>query len=221
MRNQAAALLLLLTIILGLPIVYSSEPGTGFATAGELEEGVYTFRMEVGGIHFFKVWLETGETIYVVMNPPINQDFDVFLLTPDRRLLEQSVAPTGVSERVSALAPQSGYYYVVVTSFGGSEGLYVLNIRVIKPKVMTETETITQTSVKMTVIYKPSIIYSTVTEASYVTVTEVRRVEVERLPWTFMGLVSLGAMILAGFAILSSSIRRKTKPEPPPQPDSE
>ncbi len=219
MRTWTTMLAALALLLLISP-AYSSEPGTGFATAGELEEGVYTFRMESGGVHFFKVWLETGDTVYVVMNPPINQDFDIYLLTPDRRLIEQSVGPTGVSERVSALAPQAGYYYLVVASFGGSEGLYVLSIRIIKPKVTTVTETVTRTSVKMTVLREPTIIYSTVTETRYATMTVTERVEVERLPWTFIGLVALGVMVLAGLAALSSSIRREARAEAPQQPGS-
>jgi len=190
------------------------EPGTGFATALPLTSGTYDFYMEVGGTHFFKVKLETGQTLYVFMRPPQGQDFDLVLLTPEREVVEQSIAPAGAGERVSIQAPYTGYYYVVVYSYMGSEGLYTLTIRVVDQP--TKTMTLTTTRTERIYVYRtePTVIFETITETVYLTRTRVEIMEVEKVPWLFLGLVSIGVLVFAGLLALSASLKEKSKESP-------
>lgn len=209
MRIAGIVLVALAALTASLPAVISEEgePGTGFATALPLTPGVYNFYMEPGGVHFFKVYLEAGQTLHIMMRPPLDQDFDLILLSPERDLIEQSVAPAGTGERVSTQAPYPGYYYVVVYSYAGSAGAYVLRVSILGQPTKTLTVTETATQRVYSYVTKPTVVLRTVTETIYLTRTSVERVYVERVPWLFIGLAVLGILVFAGLAMLSSAVK--------------
>ena len=123
-----AAVLLLATLATAGLAYGERQPGTSFTTALELEEGEHSFYLGAGDFHFFKVMLETGEVLVVSLRMPIREDFDIFLLSPARDFIQSGTRPAGLIERVSVLANEPGYYYIAVTSFGGSSGVYTLSI---------------------------------------------------------------------------------------------
>ena len=187
------------------------EPGTGFATAPLLKEGVYDYHLAAGEVHFFKVWLRTGQSLHVIMRVPADQDFDLYLLSPERDLLDRSVGPRGQVERVSYQASYPGFYYILVHSYGESSGLYTLRIRIIDQPTKTITITLTETIYLTETIRSPIIRLETVTRTVYTTDTEVERIYVERFPWTFVSFVVLGVLIMAGLIVMATIIRRESR----------
>lgn len=185
------------------------EPGTGYATAPELSPGTYKWYIDAGQRHYFKIWLNAGQTLYIIMRVPILQDMDIFLVSPEREYLEGSTAPAGISERISFQAPYSGYYYIIVSSYFGSRGLYTLTLRVIDLPTKTVTVTETETVLSYETIIKPSITISTVTKTIYETETSLSVIEVERVPWTFIGAAIIAVSIVLGLGLIARAISSK------------
>jgi len=179
------------------------EPGTGFATAPLLKDGVYDYHLAVGEVHFFKVWLETGQSLHVMMRVPVGQDFDLYLLSPERDLLERSTRPRGEVETVSCQASYPGFYYILVSSYGESSGLYTLRIRIIDQPTKTVTATWTETIYLTERVSSPILKLETVTRTIHVTRTEVETIYVERFPWIFISSVTLGVLIMSGLIVMA------------------
>ncbi|MEM2114688.1 MAG: hypothetical protein QXS12_04470, partial [Candidatus Caldarchaeum sp.] len=125
--------LLLLTLIIVVPI-HAEEPvpGTGFSSALELTPGTYSFYLELGEIHYFKVNLEAGDILSVKIRMPFNQDFDLYLFNPLREIVAQSVRAAGLTDAVELIVSETGFHYVVVVGFGGARGVYSLTLFVQK-----------------------------------------------------------------------------------------
>jgi len=200
---------LLVTVFLASVLLASAaeQPGTNFSTATELAEGDYSFFLDVGDLHFFKVRLERGETLIVTLRMPVREDFDIVLLGPARDLLERGIKPAGLTERIGVLASESGYYYIVVTAFGRSSGTYTLTIDILKPSA--ETVTRTETVISSTTVTETQYMVHTVTVTveRMVTLTEAVEREVESIPWSMLGLIAVAlAIIYAGFSFSSRRV---------------
>ena len=104
-------------------------PGTSFATAPELQPGSYRFHLQAGDLHFFRITLKQGQTLFITLRMASDVDFDIAVLSPERDLLESGVRPAGFYERISLKAPVTGSYYIVVYPFGISSGSYTLELR--------------------------------------------------------------------------------------------
>ena len=78
---------------------------------------------------FYTIYLETGDDLYVSLDVPTGQDFDLFLYSPILDPLDSSTIdnPTeGIyEESVSWTAASSGYYYIQVSVYSGV-GYYFL-----------------------------------------------------------------------------------------------
>jgi hypothetical protein len=138
--------LIVLTGLLAAVAAYAQEPvpGTSFATAPELNPGTYTFHLQPGDLHFFRVTLKQGQTLFVTLRMAADVDFDIAVLSPERDLLESGVRPTGFYERISLKAPVTGSYYIVVYPFGASSGSYTLEVSVVDEPRVTATVTVTE-----------------------------------------------------------------------------
>lgn len=213
MRRQATlAMLAALALLLQAGTAYAEgEPGNGFSTALEVTEGEHSFYMAAGDFHFFKVMLNAGEVLVVTLRMPLREDFDIFLLGPARDFLEGGTKPAGLMERVSVLASTTGYYYIVVSSFGGSSGVYTMTIDIIEPKVVevTTTKTLTETTTFTEVSY--SVYTVTATVERQVTVTETVDRRVETIPWSMLGFLAIAlAVVYLGSALGRASGERRT-----------
>ncbi|MEM0384039.1 MAG: hypothetical protein QXS57_03775 [Candidatus Caldarchaeum sp.] len=218
----AVALLLAVASVSAQPVV----PGVGFSSALELSPGTYSFYLGRGEIHFFKVVLEPGDVVVVMLRMAANQDFDLYLLNPLRELAEQSLRGPGATDAVEHVAAERGPYYIVVLGFGGSSGTYTLAVSVLKPKIITQTVTATVTQRITETQTVVNFQTNTVMSERLATVVDTRVVEVERVPWTALGLAVLGAALLyTGYATseaLKNLARKQEKPgEGSPQPVSD
>ncbi len=191
------------------PVISEVQPGTGFLTATEIKPGSYDFYMEGGRSHFFKVWLNVGQILHLVLRVPMDADFDVYLLSSEREVIERSLSPRGYTERISYQASFSDYYYIVVVPYFGSRGTYTMQITFYDPPTKTVTTTATETAPVYITIPKPTAIIITVTK----TVREVEAIKeveyVERFPWLFIGLVVLAVSIIISTGLISQSIRTR------------
>ncbi|MEM1943985.1 MAG: hypothetical protein QXO30_04415 [Candidatus Caldarchaeum sp.] len=191
-----AVALLAVASVSAQPVV----PGVGFSSALELSPGTYSFYLGRGEIHFFKVVLEPGDVVVVMLRMAANQDFDLYLLNPLRELAEQSRRGPGATDAVEHVAAERGPYYVVVRGFGES-GTYTLTVSVLKPKIVTQTVTATVTQRITETQTVVNFQTNTVMSEKLATVVDARVVEVERVPWTALGLAVLGAALLyTGYA---------------------
>jgi hypothetical protein len=189
------------------PVISEIQPGTGFFTAAEIKPGSYSFYMEGGRSHFFKVWLNVNQILYLVVRVPLNTDFDVYLLSSEREVLERSLSPAGYAERISYQASSSDYYYIIVVPYFGSKGTYEMQIAIYDPPAKTITTTITETVPVYVTIPKPTVIITTVTKTAY-EVKTIREVEyMERFPWILIGLIVLAVAIILSSGLISQSIR--------------
>jgi hypothetical protein len=134
---------LLLALLFAQPSLGQAArtPGTSYANALELGIGEHSFSMERGDTHYFYVRLEKEDLLYLSLRSAPQLDFDVALVSPDREVLELSLRPAGIAERIAFRAFSSGDYYIVVFPFGGSTGSYSLQIEVAKPRTTTLTTT--------------------------------------------------------------------------------
>ena len=220
---KANATLAILLAVISSFSAYGQElvPGVGFNSALELSSGTYTFYLGAGELHFFKVVLEPGDVLVVLVRMASNQDFDLYLLNPMREIVGQSIRPTGLTDLAEYVAAEHGPHYIVVTGFGGSTGTYSLTVFIGKPKTMTTT--ITTTATEYVTSTSTTIVFQTHTVVSEKVVTEVREktVEVERVPWTAAGLAVLAAALLYTGYAASSSLRGIVRREERRQTEAE
>lgn len=187
-------------------------PGTNFATAAELQPGVYSFHLQPGDLHFFKVTLRQGQTLYVTLRMATDVDFDIAVLSPERDLLESGVRPAGYYERVSVKASTSGSYYIVVYPFGTSTGSYTLEVSVAdEPKVVS---TVTVTEYRYVTVAVPAI---TVTREVVTVRTVAQQVVEERGPvLNLLGMLAIAVGLVVASVVVSGSLSRTRGGAPAP-----
>jgi hypothetical protein len=184
-------------------------PGTSFATAPELQPGTYSFHLQAGDLHFFRITLKQGQTLFVTLRMASNVDFDIAVLSPERDLLESGVRPAGFYERISLKAPVTGSYYIVVYPFGTSSGSYTLELSVVdEPKV---TATVTVTEFRYITVAVPAM---TVTKEVVTVRTVAQQVVEDRGPMmNLFGMLTIAVGLVVASVVLSGSLVRSRAPQ--------
>ncbi|MDW8042198.1 MAG: hypothetical protein RMJ75_05265 [Nitrososphaerota archaeon] len=170
-------------------------PGTNFANAPVLAPGSYTYDLQAGDLHFFRVDLVKGQTIFVVVRVPLDQDFDLVLFSPERDPLETGVRPAGFYERASYRAVATGPHYVVVYPFGPSRGAYTLEISIVDEPAITVTATVTE--FRYLTVTVPGATVTMQTVSLRTVMAEPREVRTEAWTPIGMGLIALGLVATA------------------------
>jgi hypothetical protein len=183
-------------------------PGTSFATAPELQPGTYSFHLQPGDLHFFRITLKQGQTLFVTLRMASGVDFDIVVLSPERDLLESGVRPAGFYERISLKAPVTGSYYIVVYPFGTSSGSYTLELSVVdEPKV---TATVTVTEFRYITVAVPAM---TVTKEVVTVRTVAQQVVEDRGPMmNLFGMLTIAVGLVVASVVLSGSLVRSRAP---------
>jgi hypothetical protein len=186
-------------------------PGTSFATAPELQLGTYSFHLQAGDLHFFRITLKQGQTLFVTLRMASDVDFDIVVLSPERDLLESGVRPAGFYERISLKAPVTGSYYIVVYPFGASSGSYTLELSVVdEPKV---TATVTVTEFRYITVAVPAM---TVTKEVVTVRTVAQQVVEDRGPMlNLFGMVAIAVGLVVASVVVSGSLVRSRAPAQP------
>ncbi|MEM2545954.1 MAG: hypothetical protein QXJ49_07185 [Nitrososphaerota archaeon] len=213
--------LLVAASVLGTTSVFGEGPvpGTNFATAAELQPGVYSFHLQPGDLHFFKVTLRQGQTLYVTVRMAADVDFDVAVLSPERDLLESGVKPAGYYERVSVKASRAGSYYVVVYPFGASSGSYTLEVSVADEPSVTATVTVTE--YRYVTVAVPAI---TVTREAVVVRTVAQQVAEDRGPlFNLLGMLAIAVGLVVASVVVGASFSglRAGAPKPAEEKSSQ
>jgi hypothetical protein len=184
-------------------------PGTSFATAPELQPGTYSFHLQAGDLHFFRITLKQGQTLFVTLRMASDVDFDIVVLSPERDLLESGVRPAGFYERISLKAPVTGSYYIVVYPFGTSSGSYTLELSVVdEPKV---TATVTVTEFRYITVAVPAM---TVTKEVVTVRTVAQQVVEDRGPMmNLFGMLTIAVGLVVASVVLSGSLVRSRAPQ--------
>jgi hypothetical protein len=184
-------------------------PGTSFATAPELQPGTYSFHLQAGDLHFFRITLKQGQTLFVTLRMASNVDFDIVVLSPERDLLESGVRPAGFYERISLKAPVTGSYYIVVYPFGTSSGSYTLELSVVdEPKV---TATVTVTEFRYITVAVPAM---TVTREVVTVRTVAQQVVEDRGPMmNLFGMLTIAVGLVVASVVISGSLVRSRAPQ--------
>jgi hypothetical protein len=184
-------------------------PGTSFATAPELQPGTYSFHLQAGDLHFFRITLKQGQTLFVTLRMASNVDFDIAVLSPERDLLESGVRPAGFYERISLKAPVTGSYYIVVYPFGTSSGSYTLELSVVdEPKV---TATVTVTEFRYITVAVPAM---TVTKEVVTVRTVAQQVVEDRGPMmNLFGMLTIAVGLVVASVVISGSLVRSRAPQ--------
>jgi hypothetical protein len=184
-------------------------PGTSFATAPELQPGTYSFHLQAGDLHFFRITLKQGQTLFVTLRMASDVDFDIAVLSPERDLLESGVRPAGFYERISLKAPVTGSYYIVVYPFGTSSGSYTLELSVVdEPKV---TATVTVTEFRYITVAVPAM---TVTKEVVTVRTVAQQVVEDRGPMmNLFGMLTIAVGLVVASVVISGSLVRSRAPQ--------
>lgn len=222
----ASKAIVLSLVLSALFIPVSAEervPGTGFSSALELSPGTYSFYIAPGEVQFFKINLEAGDVLVVKIRMAANQDFDLYVFNPLREVVVQSVRAAGLTDSIELVAAEKGPHYVVVLGFAGSSGTYSLSVFVQRPRTVTQTVTQTITQKLTETVTALSFATNTVTTEKIVTVVGREVVEVERIPWTAVGLAVLAASIVYVGYSASNALRKPEEKQPsqPPKPAPE
>jgi len=184
-------------------------PGTSFATAPELQPGTYSFHLQPGDLHFFRITLKQGQTLFVTLRMASDVDFDIVVLSPERDLLESGVRPAGFYERISLKAPVTGSYYIVVYPFGTSSGSYTLELSVVdEPRV---TATVTVTEFRYITVAVPAM---TVTREVVTVRTVAQQVVEDRGPMmNLFGMLTIAVGLVVASVVISGSLVRSRAPQ--------
>lgn len=194
MLGTIAALLLQLALT-GTSYAAGPPPGTSFANAPALQPGSYTYDLQPGDLHFFRVDLTKGQTLFVVVRVPTDQDFDFVLFSPERDPLESGTRPIGFYERVSYKAVSSGPHYVVVYPFGPSRGAYTLEISILDEPAVTVTSTVTEFRYLTVTVPGATVTMQTVSFRTLM--IEPRDVRAEAWSMIGMGVLAVGLIAMA------------------------
>ena len=205
----STVLALLITALTGAYAL--EEPGTSFSTALEVKPGEYSFNLEQETVHYFKIYVEQGDTLIITLRMPRGQDFDIVVFDPLLDLVDRGIKPTGLSERLGVLAPVSGYYYFAVFGFAGSSGTYTLSISILKPPVKTVTVTDTYTQREFRTVTQVEVVSVTQTVREMVTVTSTTTRTVETIPWGVLGFAVLAFAIIYASATFSDVLSKRER----------
>ncbi len=217
MKTLTPTVFLMLVAAMAISAAQELVPGVGFSSALELTPGTYSFYLASGEVHFFKVLLEPGDVLVAMVRMASNQDFDIYLLNPLRELVGQSVRAAGFTDAVEYIAAEKGPHYIKVKGFGDTTGTYTLTIFIQKPKTVTQTVTTTVTQKITETATALSFQTNTVVSERIITAVESRTVEVERIPWTALGLALLaGAILYTGYAA-SDALKKLGRREEEPK----
>jgi hypothetical protein len=205
------ALIVATTLISVAAAAQGPVPGTSFATAPELQPGTYSFHLQAGDLHFFRITLKQGQTLFVTLRMASDVDFDIVVLSPERDLLESGVRPAGFYERISLKAPVTGSYYIVVYPFGTSSGSYTLELSVVdEPKV---TATVTVTEFRYITVAVPAM---TVTKEVVTVRTVAQQVVEDRGPMmNLFGMLTIAVGLVVASVVISGSLVRSRAPAQP------
>jgi len=186
-------------------------PGTSFATAPELQPGTYSFHLQAGDLHYFRVTLKQGQTLFVTLRMALDVDFDIFVYSPERDLLDWGVRLTGFYERISLKAPVTGSYYIVVFQLGASSGSYTLELSIVdEPKV---TATVTVTEFRYITVAVPAM---TVTREVMTVRTVAQQVVEDRGPMlNLFGMLAIAVGLVVASVVVSGSLVRSRAPAQP------
>ncbi len=203
MQRWIIVQLVLALLLSTTPLAMGQEarvPGTSYSTALELGVGEHSFYLERGDTHYFSVRLERDDTLYLLLRPAPNQDFDVALVSPEREVIELSLRAAGFTERITYTASSSGLYYIVVFPFGASSGAYSLLIEISKPRVTTVTSTVTVVSYVTLTHRELRDVVIAMTRESYRTVTVTSLQVVGRgldvLGWSILSIAAIAVAVL-------------------------
>ena len=78
---------------------------------------------------YYRVNVNSGQTISVEMMPPSGSDFDLELYNPSQSLVDSSTLGGSQTDSVEATATSTGYYYIRVYQYSGS-GIYSMIVMV-------------------------------------------------------------------------------------------
>ena len=113
------------------------DAGGWYDTAVEVAAGSYTGYMDpaydddiVGpeDYDFYKIFVNAGQTIGIIMEPPAGSDFELYLNDPNYEEVAGSLLPGDQRESVSYTAVESGYHYFFIYRSSGG-GSYSFEIR--------------------------------------------------------------------------------------------
>lgn len=108
------------------------DSGNSFATATDIT-GQLAWSETVDDTtdvnDYFKIWLDSGDSLTIGMVGPLLDDFDLYLYNPSQTQIDSS-ENLGSIEEVSWTATVTGYHYLRVNAYSGS-GSYTLAIVVL------------------------------------------------------------------------------------------
>lgn len=212
MVSRALLLLIIFSALIASSSAQQNVPGTGFNSALELAPGTYSFFLATGEAHFFKTYLEPGDILVVKIRMAFNQDFDLYLLNPMREIVGQSVNAAGLTDSIELVVAERGHHYIVVIGFGAATGTYTLTLSVVKPKTFTTTVTATITEKVTETVTAVSFATNTVVSERLVTLVNTQTVEVDRVPWTALGLAVLAAAVVFLGYSATEAVKSFSKP---------
>jgi len=117
-----------------IPVPTSNDMGLGYDAGGSLAEASLVGSVSGMGYvndndteDYFKIGVKSGDSLSLVMMPPTNANFDLFVYDTNQSLLASSELGIGQTDSVTVTASSDGYLYVRVSRISGF-GAYWLNI---------------------------------------------------------------------------------------------
>jgi hypothetical protein len=104
------------------------DAGNSFVQALTIGAGSYTgFIDSTDTDDYYKVNLNSGQTIWVSLIPPYGSDFDLYLYNPNQTSVASSTQSGSQADTVSYVATSSGYHYIRIKQWSGS-GVYSFTV---------------------------------------------------------------------------------------------
>jgi len=101
----------------------------------QVVSGAYRGFLGPGSDHddYYKIWVDQGNVITVLMLPPFDADYDLYLYGPGSDLNRPPEASSeargwGTSECISYFVNSSGYWYIKVNYYDGDRGIYEFQV---------------------------------------------------------------------------------------------
>jgi len=117
-----------------LNIEVGRDTNDNFDAADPVQSGTYGLdpMLWLGGYDhwdFYKINVGSGYVIDILMTPPIQQDFDLFLYNPWRTKVASSENRQDAQERINYQTDDGGYWFIEVRQSGG-QGFYNMIIKI-------------------------------------------------------------------------------------------
>jgi hypothetical protein len=107
-----------------------TDAGDSLSVATAIAAGSGTGYIDSTDINdYYKVYVNSGQTISVDMTPPTGSDFDLYLYDSSQYQVDSSAYGGSQTDSVSDTATVDGYYYIYVEHWSGS-GIYSMVITV-------------------------------------------------------------------------------------------